>query len=118
MSLDSCHLPLIILGSPDVLRLIRIICCHCLLLRSSLDSCHLPLIIWRAQNDKRQMARIKAHPEELKRLVRSRENLNKVVYWTAMTVMTLLATGFLYNVFSTNQPWIRFGQAWALGLLA
>src|ERR1035441_2280485 len=74
--------------------------------------------IWRAQNDKRQMARIKAHPEELKRLVRSRENLNKVVYWTAMTVMTLLATGFLYNVFSTNQPWIRFGQAWALGLLA
>ncbi len=74
--------------------------------------------IWRAQNDKRQMARIKAHPEELERLVRSRENLNKVVYWTAMTVMTLLATGFLYNVFSTNQPWIRFGQAWALGLLA
>lgn len=74
--------------------------------------------IWKAQNDKTQIARIKARPEELEGLVRSRENLNKAVYWTAMTVITLLAAGFLYNVFSTNQPWIRFGQAWALGAVA
>ena len=57
-------------------------------------------------------------PEELAALVRSREKLNKPVYWTGVIVTILLAGAFLYNVRSAEQPWIRFGQAWALGLLA
>jgi hypothetical protein len=74
--------------------------------------------IWKTQNEETQMVRIKTHPEDLAGLVRSRENLNKFVYWSATAVAGLLAAGFLYNVFTANQPWIRFGQAWALGLLA
>jgi hypothetical protein len=74
--------------------------------------------VWKAQNKETQMVRIKTDPEDLVALVRSREKLNKFVHWTATTVVALLAAGFLYNVFSANQPWIRFGQAWALGLVA
>lgn len=77
-----------------------------------------PQNVWKAQEDETLMSRIKVRPEELTGLVRSRENLNKVVYWTAAIVMTLFAAGFLYNAFSAKQPWIRFGQAWALGLVA
>jgi len=72
---------------------------------------------WKGQDDGPQMARIEAVPRELAALVRSRENLTKIVYWTSVAVTTLLAAGLLYNVFSTDQPWIRFAQAWAFGLL-
>jgi hypothetical protein len=77
-----------------------------------------PQDVWKTQNDETQMARIKARPEELAALVRSRQSLNRFAYWTAVSVMSALAAGFLYNVWSANEPWIRFGQAWALGLLA
>jgi len=77
-----------------------------------------PQSVWKTQNDETQMARIKVLPEELAALVRSRESLNTFAYWTAVTVTGLLAAGFLYNVWSGNEPWIRFAQAWALGLLA
>ncbi len=76
-----------------------------------------PESVWKDQNDERQMQRIKVLPDELEHLVRSREKLNHFAHWIAVTVMSLLAAGFLYNVWSANQPWIRFGQAWALGLL-
>jgi hypothetical protein len=74
--------------------------------------------VWKAQKVETPSARIKARPEQLESLVRSRENLNKFVYWTATGVTALLAAGFLYNVVSAIQPWIRFGQAWALAFLA
>jgi hypothetical protein len=77
-----------------------------------------PQDVWKTQNEEMRMARITVRPDDLAALVRSRENLNKFVYWAATIIMALLAAGFLYNVFSSNQPWIRFGQAWAFGLLA
>jgi RNA polymerase sigma-70 factor (ECF subfamily) len=38
--------------------------------------------------------------------------------YAAVIVMSSLALDFLYNVWSGDKPWIRFGQAWAFGLLA
>src|SRR6185312_8621657 len=51
-------------------------------------------------------------------LVRSREKLNTFVYWAGIAAMGSFVAGFLYNVWSADQPWIRLGQAWAFGLLA
>lgn len=79
---------------------------------------HEPQKVWKAQNDEHQSLRIKVKPEEIAALVRSREKLNTFAHWAAVIVMSSLAVGFLYNIWSAHQPWIRFGQAWAFGWLA
>jgi hypothetical protein len=77
-----------------------------------------PENVWKAQDEEKRAMQIKVKPEELAALVRSREKLNTFVQWAGVAVMGSLAAVFLYNVWSADQPWIRFGQAWAFGLLA
>ncbi|HZS53671.1 MAG TPA: hypothetical protein VFA65_04655 [Bryobacteraceae bacterium] len=73
--------------------------------------------VWKAQEE-RQNLRIKVKADEIACLVQSRQKLNAFAHWSAVIVMGSLAVGFLYNVWSADQPWIRFGQAWAFGLFA
>ncbi len=74
--------------------------------------------VWKAQDEEKQAVQLSVKPEQLAALVRSREKLNTFVHWAGIAVVGSLAAGFLYNVWSADQPWIRFGQAWAFGLLA
>jgi hypothetical protein len=74
--------------------------------------------VWRAQNEGKQPMNIGYEPDRIASLARSREKLNVLVRWGGITVTGALALGFLYKVWSTDQPWIRFGQAWAFGWLA
>ncbi|HTS24555.1 MAG TPA: hypothetical protein VMH81_01695 [Bryobacteraceae bacterium] len=64
------------------------------------------------------MGPVKIRPEELAALVRSRQRLNTLVFWAGSIGLSAVAAAFLYNVYSAGQPWIRFGQAWAFGVLA
>ena len=82
------------------------------------DDANGPGNVWKAQDAKEQAGTIKIDPAELAALARSRQKLNAFVHWTAATAMGSLAAGFLYHVWSADQPWIRFGQAWAIGFLA
>jgi hypothetical protein len=82
------------------------------------DDSHEPENVWKAQDEEKQAMQIRVKPEELAALVRAREKLNTFVHWAAVIVTGSLAAGSLYNVWSVDQPWIRFGQAWMFGLLA
>jgi hypothetical protein len=55
--------------------------------------------------------------DELCAMAHSQEKLNVRARWIAAAVVALLVGGFLYNVFSVGQPWIRVGQAWTLGVI-
>ncbi len=82
------------------------------------DDLREPENVWKAQDEEKQAMQIKVKPEELAALVRSREKLNTFLQWAGVAVTGSLAAGLLYNVWSADQPWIRFGQAWAFGFLA
>jgi hypothetical protein len=56
-------------------------------------------------------------PDRLSVMARSREKLNTVIVRCVVAVAIVLAAGLLYNVYSVDQPWIRIGQAWTLGVL-
>jgi len=56
-------------------------------------------------------------PEELDAMVQSREKLNARVIRSVVVVTTALAAALLYNVYRVDQPWIRIGQAWTLGVI-
>src|SRR5207249_4844020 len=55
--------------------------------------------------------------EKLCAMARSREKLNDCVSLALMAVIIGLAGAFLYNVYRIDQPWIRLGQAWTLGVI-
>jgi hypothetical protein len=82
------------------------------------DDPYEPENVWRAQDGDEKAVRIKVEPEELAALVQSRKKLNAIMRWAGVILTGSLAAGFLYNVWSADEPWIRLGQAWALGLLA
>jgi hypothetical protein len=46
-----------------------------------------------------------------------REKLNARVSRGVVAVTIALAAALLYNVYRLDQPWIRIGQAWTLGVL-
>lgn len=83
-----------------------------------LDDSHEPENVWKAQNEEKEDMQIKIKPVELAALAQLRRKLNAFVHWASVAVTAALAAAFLYNVFSSHEPWIRFGQAWAFGLLA
>jgi hypothetical protein len=56
-------------------------------------------------------------PDELCALARSREKLNARVMAAVVTVTAALAAALLYNVYRIDQPWMRLGQAWTLGVI-
>lgn len=82
------------------------------------DESHEAKDVWRGQNEGKQPMNISHEPDHIAALARSREKLNMLMRCGGIAVTGALAVGFLHNVWSTDQPWIRFGQAWAFGWLA
>jgi hypothetical protein len=77
-----------------------------------------PEAAWRSQAEERQRSmQITLTPDELCAMARSREKLNARVIRGVVVVTVALAAGLLYNVYRVDQPWIRIGQAWTLGVI-
>jgi hypothetical protein len=57
-------------------------------------------------------------PDQLCAMAHSREKLNRWLVPAVTAIAAAIAIGLLYNVFKIDQPWIRVGQAWTLGVLA
>lgn len=77
-----------------------------------------PETAWRSQAEEQQPSmQIALTPDELCAMARSREKLNARVIKAVVAVTVALAAALLYNVYRIDQPWIRLGQAWTLGVL-
>lgn len=69
---------------------------------------------WRSQPE--EPTRTPA-PDELCAMARSRERLNVAVTTGVLVVLAAIALALLYNVYRIDQPWLRLGQAWTLGVI-
>ena len=77
-----------------------------------------PENVWRSQTEEKQPSmQIALTPEKLCAMARSREKLNTYVSRGLVAVTIVLVGAFLYNVYRIDQPWIRLGQAWSLGVI-
>jgi hypothetical protein len=77
-----------------------------------------PEAAWRSQTEEQQPSmQIALTPDELCAMARSREKLNARVIKAVVAVTVALAGALLYNVYRIDQPWIRLGQAWTLGVI-
>jgi len=56
-------------------------------------------------------------PGKLCAMARSREKLDVCIRRALMAVTIVLAGAYLYNVYRIDQPWIKLGQAWTLGVI-
>lgn len=77
-----------------------------------------PEAAWRSQAEEQQRSmQITLTPDELCAMAQSREKLNARVIRSVVVVTVALAAALLYNVYRVDQPWIRIGQAWTLGVI-
>ena len=74
---------------------------------------------WRSQaEEQHRKMQIALTPGELCAMAQAREKLNARVTRGVFVAMAALAALLLYNVYRVDQPWIRLGQAWTLGVIA
>jgi len=77
-----------------------------------------PEAAWKSRKEEgHKSMQIALTPEELCALAQSREKLNARVVRGVVVVTVALAAALLYNVYRVDQPWIRLGQAWTLGVM-
>ena len=77
-----------------------------------------PEAAWKSRKEEEHNTmQIALTPEELCALAQSREKLNARVVRGVIVVTAALAAALLYNVYRVDQPWIRLGQAWTLGVI-
>jgi hypothetical protein len=76
-----------------------------------------PESVWKSQESEEPTMQNTPTPDELCALSQSRERLNVLVFWAVTTVAAALAGAGLYNVYRLDQPWIRLGQVWAVGVV-
>jgi len=77
-----------------------------------------PEAAWKSQAEEQQPSmQFALTPDELCAMARSREKFNARVIGTVVAVAVALAAALLYNVYKIDQPWIRLGQAWTLGVI-
>jgi hypothetical protein len=77
-----------------------------------------PEAAWRSQEEERQPSMpIAPAPADLCAMAQAREKLNARIRLGVGIVTVVLATALLYNVYTVDQPWIRLGQAWTLGVI-
>jgi hypothetical protein len=77
-----------------------------------------PRIVWKPQTEEKQRGmQIAPTTDELCAMARSREKLNALVITSVVGVTAVLAGALLYNIYRIDQPWIRLGQAWTLGVI-
>ena len=55
-------------------------------------------------------------PAKLSALAQSRQKLNTFIAWLFSLVALGVVLALLYNIYRVEQPWIRVGQAWTLGV--
>jgi membrane protein implicated in regulation of membrane protease activity len=77
----------------------------------------MPQTVWKAQGEEQRTMKVVLTPEQLCALARSRERLGSRVRSASLVVIAAIATGFLYNLYTVDQPWIRIGMAWTLCLV-
>lgn len=70
--------------------------------------------IWKSQEE--PSMHVTFTPSALDALSRLREKLNQIVFWALSATLAVCAGSASYNIFRVDQPWLRLGQAWALGL--
>lgn len=77
-----------------------------------------PEAAWKSQAEEQYRSmQITPTPDELCAMAQSREKLNARVIRGVVGVTVALAAALLYNVYRVDQPWIRLGQAWTLGVI-
>jgi len=77
-----------------------------------------PEAAWKSREEEEQRSmQIAPTSEELCAMAQSREKLNARVIRGVVVVTVALAAALLYNVYRIDQPWIRLGQAWTLGVI-
>lgn len=76
-----------------------------------------PESVWVSMEKEQTSMPIAITPDQLNAMARSRERLNTYLVPAAAAVGAAIAAGLLYNVYKIEQPWIRVGQAWTLGVL-
>jgi hypothetical protein len=77
-----------------------------------------PEAAWKSRGEEEQRSmQIAPTPEELCAMAQSRKKLNARVIRGVVIVTVALAAGLLYNAYRIDQPWIRIGQAWTLGVI-
>lgn len=82
------------------------------------DEPNTPEAAWKSQGEEQQTSmHIALTPDELCAMAQSREKLNTRVIRGVVVVTLALAAALLYNVYRLDQPWIRLGQAWTLGVI-
>jgi hypothetical protein len=78
-----------------------------------------PESVWLSLEKKEQEnMQIALTPDRLSAMARSREKLNAYLNPAIGCVALGFAAALLYNVYKIDQPWIRVGQAWTLGVIA
>jgi hypothetical protein len=76
-----------------------------------------PESVWLLLGEEQESMQIALTPDKLCAMARSREKLNRYLIPALVAVALAIAIGLLYNVYKIDQPWIRVGQAWTLGVL-
>ena len=77
-----------------------------------------PEAAWRSQAEEQERSmQMALTPDELCAMAQSREKLNSRVVRGVVIVTVALAAALLYNVYRIDDPWIRIGQAWTLGVI-
>lgn len=77
-----------------------------------------PGTAWKSQTEEQPRSmQIVLTPDELCTMARSREKLNAGVIAAVVAVTVVLAGALLYNIYRIDQPWIRLGRAWTLGVI-
>jgi hypothetical protein len=77
-----------------------------------------PQEVWSSQVAQDQSTmRIAETARDLSAMVQSRERMQRWLGRGLVIVAVLLGVGLLYNVYAIDQPWIRLGQAWTLGVI-
>ena len=76
-----------------------------------------PESVWLSLEKEQGSMQIALTPDKLSAMARSREKLNAYFIPAVVAVGIAIAAGLLYDVYKIDQPWIRVGQAWTLGVL-
>jgi hypothetical protein len=72
---------------------------------------------WKSQEEGEGTMQVALTPDQIANMARSREKLNTRLAIGVLAVAVALAAALLYNVYRLEQPWIRIGQAWTLGVI-
>jgi len=82
------------------------------------DEPYTPEAAWKSQGEEQQTSmHIVLTPDELCAMAQSREKLNTRVIRGVVASTLALAAALLYNLYRLDQPWVRLGQAWTLGVI-